>query len=321
MKYACLAVLGLGAFASAASLVAEGPPQWHPGADECTPDTTHTEIREIDDLTFVLRQNPCVDYEANLVYLLLGTQRALLIDTGAVEGAEAAPLVGLVWLALERAGKGKLPLLVAHTHGHQDHRAGDQKFSLLPNTVIAPNESAALRQVLGFKDWPNGLARIDLGGRIIDLIPTPGHHEDHIVFYDRKSEILFTGDFLLQGRLLVDDLDAYQASAQRVADFVETHPVSQVLGAHVELDVTGTAYPGGATFHPNERVRPLTSFDVRNLPAALADFNGFYSRHPNYIVVNPIHNLLALATGVVLALTLLIWMARRLWKRRRAAGS
>ncbi len=320
MKYSALAALGWCSLANATALPV-GPPQWHPGAEECTPDTTHTEIHEINDRTFVLRQNPCVDYEANLVYLLLGTQRALLMDTGAVEGAEAAPLAGLVWLALERAGAGKLPLLVVHTHGHQDHRAGDQAFSALPNTVIAPTESAALRQVLGFNDWPNGLAKIDLGGRIIDLIPTPGHHEDHIVFYDRESQILFTGDFLLQGRLLVDDLDAYHASAQRVSEFVKTHPVEQVLGAHIELDITGTAYPAGATFHPNERVRPLTTLDVHNLPAALADFNGFYSHHPNFIVVNPMHNLLALATGVVVALAFLVWLARWLWMRRRLMRS
>ena len=316
MKYVALAALGLCSLASATALPA-GPAQWHSGAEECTPDTTQTEIQEIDDRTFVLRQNPCVDYEANLVYLLVGTQRSLLIDTGAVDGTKAAPLVGLVWLALERVGAGKSQLLVAHTHGHQDHRAGDQAFSKLPNTLIAPHESAALREALGFSDWPNGLATIDLGGRIVDLIPTPGHHEDHIVFYDRKSRILFTGDFLLQGRLLVDDLDAYQASAQRVVDFVKEHPVEQVRGAHIELDITGMAYPGGATFHPNERVRPLTALDVNNLPAALADFNGFYSRHPNFIVVNPIHNLLAVVTGIIVALAFLVWLARWLWTRRR----
>jgi hypothetical protein len=32
--------------------------------------------------TIVIRQNPCVDYEANLLYLLIGTDRALLLDSG-----------------------------------------------------------------------------------------------------------------------------------------------------------------------------------------------------------------------------------------------
>jgi len=320
MKYLGLAALAWCSMASA-TILPVGPREWHPGAEECTPETTRTEIQEITDRTFVLRQNPCVDYEANLVYLLLGSKRALLIDTGAVEGAAAAPLVEWVRLALERTGEGRLSLLVVHSHGHQDHRAGDPAFAALPDTEIAPHEGDALREFLGFKDWPNSLGQIDLGDRIVDLIPTPGHHEDHIVFYDRKSQILFTGDFLLRGKLLVDDLDAYQASAQRVADFLKVHPVEQVQGAHIELDITGAAYPGGATFHPHESVRPLTTLDVHNLPAALANFNGFYSRHPNFIVVNPIHNLLALATGVIVALAFLGWLARWLWLRRRIRSS
>ena len=60
---------------------------------------------------------------------------------------------------------------------------------------------------------------------------------------------------------------------------------------------------------------------MHSLPAALADFNGFYSHHPNFIVVNPMHNLLALATGVVVALAFLVWLARRLWMRRRLMRS
>ena len=121
--------------------------------------------------------------------------------------------------------------------------------------------------------------------------------------------------------MLVQDVDAYQASAQRVADFVKTNPVSHVLGAHIELDADGKPFPSGATWHPNERVLPLTQEDVLALPAALANFNGFYSTHPNFIVVHPIHNLVALATGVIVALVMLVWITRRLWKRRRVSGT
>jgi glyoxylase-like metal-dependent hydrolase (beta-lactamase superfamily II) len=231
---------------------------------------------------------------------------------------DAERTASAVKLTLQSGGADQRPLLVAHTHGHQDHRAGDAEFAKLPGVEIAPIESEPLRKFLGFADWPNGLAQIDLGGRVVDLIPTPGHHADHIVFYDRNTRLLLTGDFLLPGRLLVDDLDAYRASAQRVADFVKAHPVDYVLGAHIELDAGGNPYPGGATFHPNERALPLLAEDALALPAALANFNGFYSRHPNFIVVNPIHNLLALAAGVIVALAFLVWMARRMWMRRRA---
>jgi hypothetical protein len=49
-----------------------------------------------------------------------------------------------------------------------------------------------------------------------------------------------------------------------------------------------------------------------------ADFNGFYSRHENFVVENPIHNLIAGAAGVIVALVLLVWALRRWWKRRRS---
>jgi hydroxyacylglutathione hydrolase len=50
-------------------------------------------------LTFILRQNPCADFEVNFIYLLVGCNKALLIDTGAVEsdatdGNDLAVIVG-----------------------------------------------------------------------------------------------------------------------------------------------------------------------------------------------------------------------------------
>lgn len=305
MKYLSPALLCLCSIASAGEILPRGPHSWHPGAEKCTPETTRTEAFGIDEHTFIFRQNPCVDSEANLVYLLLGAQSALLIDTGAVKGAAALPLVEWVRRALRTPDGTTLPLLVAHTHGHKDHRAGDQEFSALPNTVIVES--------------PRGL--IDLGDRIVTVITAPGHHPDHVVFYDLWSQSLFTGDFLLQGRLLVDDLDAYRESAQRVAAFVKSHPVEHVLGAHIELDITGKPYSSGASFHPNERTRPLTVFDVGSLPAALADFNGFYSTYPSFIVVNPMRSLIVLATGAIVVLVPLVWCVRRLWRRRRGASN
>jgi uncharacterized protein HemY len=53
------------------------------------------------------------------------------------------------------------------------------------------------------------------------------------------------------------------------------------------------------------------------LPAALEHFNGFYARYPNYILTNPIHNLVALAIIAVAVLIFLGWGVRRLLRRRR----
>lgn len=306
------------AFAHATALSPHNVP-WDPGAENCdSPDARRVEGRDFGDGVFVLRQNPCIDPEANFTYLVLGEKRALLIDTGASDGMGGGLILDHVRSILTRDREVVLPLLVAHTHGHQDHRAGDGLFVKLPNTQIAPIESGPLRQFFGFKNWPNDVVQIDLGNRIVDLIPTPGHHQDHIVFYDRKSQLLFTGDFLLPGRLLVEDIEAYRDSARRVADFAREHRVSRVLGAHLELDSEGNLYPQGSTWHPGGRPLPLDAHELASLPAALNAFNGFYSRYPNYVIGNPMHNLAALAAGILLVIVLTVWALRRLWKRRRA---
>jgi hypothetical protein len=89
-----------------------------------------------------------------------------------------------------------------------------------------------------------------------------------------------------------------------------------MLGGHIELDANGKPFSSGSTHHPNERALALTKQDLESLPAALKQFNGFYSKYPNFIIMNPIRNLLVLAAVVIIALTLLIWLGRRLWKRR-----
>ena len=89
------------------------------------------------------------------------------------------------------------------------------------------------------------------------------------------------------------------------------------------MAANGELYPGGATFHPDERALPVP-FDTARAVAlrqALQDFNGFYSRHPDYAVVDPVHNLIAFAIAAILMLTLLVWLGRRLWKRRRVSGT
>jgi len=315
---AALTILGLTTVASA------GQPldlRWSPGAEQCeTNRQPVTESRALDVSTILIRQDPCVEFEAPILYLLLGERRALLVDSGASEElAHTAALVKLVDGLRVRPDGTRLPLMVVHTHRHSDHRAGDAAFAASLEVEVAPIEGDAMRKFLKLANWPQGVSTIDLGDRIVDVIPAPGHHEDHLVFYDRRTQLLLTGDFLLPGRLLVDDLDAYEHSARRIADFVATHPVSHVLGAHIELDANGELYPHGGTLHANERDLALSADDVKGLPAALAAFNGFYSAHPNYVVENPIHNLAALAAGVLLFVVLAVWIVRRLWKRRRTS--
>ena len=102
---------------------------------------------------------------------------------------------------------------------------------------------------------------------------------------------------------------------------MNTYGTQYALGAHIEMNAAGELYASGASYHPEERALPVpfATQDAVALRQALQDFNGFYNRHANYTVVNPVHNLVALALGILVALVLVVWTVRRLIKRRRVA--
>ena len=291
---------------------------WNEGAKDCTATPQDPlQVHTYEPQTFILRQSPCASFEANFLYLLIGSDKALLIDTGAVADPKEMPLAKTILELLPDKDHKKLPLLVAHTHSHLDHRAGDPQFASLPSVQVVPTDLEGIRAFFGFTNWPNGVAHVDLGGRTVDVIPTPGHHPTHVAFYDSRTGILFSGDFLLPGRLLIEDAAAYHESALRVVEFLKTRPLTDILGGHIELNTAGQAYRFGSHYHPNEHRLELAREDLTALPAAFESFNGFYARHPNYILTNPIHNLVALAIIAVAVLIFLVWGVRRLLRRLR----
>ncbi len=294
------------------------PTQWNIGAEDCEASPQPSlEVHAYEPQTFILRQSPCANFEANFIYLLIGSDKALLIDTGAVADPKAMPLAKTILELLpDKHGK-KLPLLVAHTHRHLDHRAGDPQFTSLPSVEVVPFDLEGVRAFFGFNDWPNGIAHIDLGGRTVDVIPTPGHNETHVAFYDNRTGILFTGDFLMPARLLIEDAGAYRESALRVIEFLKTRPLTHILGGHIELNAAGRAYRFGSHYHPDEHRLELGRADLTALPAAFERFNGFYARYPNYILTNPIHNILALLSAVLLLLSVAVFGLYRFLRRRR----
>lgn len=316
---ATLVALLWGALATAAlAQPSELAVRWNEGAQDCANSPQPPlQVHRHDENTFVLRQNPCASFEGNFLYLLIGQERALLIDSGAIADPARMPLATTVMELLPRRDGARLPLLVAHTHSHRDHRAGDAQFAVLPGVEIVPPDVEGVRRHYGFDRWPEGVARLDLGGRVVHVLPAAGHNDNHVVFFDETTGLLFSGDFLLPGRVTVNDAAAFEASAQRVAAFVRDRPMSHVLGGHIELDADGQLYPMGATFHPNERRLELAKADLLALPDALADFNGFYSRHANFVITNPVRNLAALGACAVLVLALLTWMFVHLFRRRR----
>ena len=297
------------------------PAQWNVGAEDCAAASQPPlQVHAYEPQTFILRQSLCASFEGNFIYLLVGSDKALLIDTGAIADPQKMPLAKTIRELLPNKDDKKPPLLVAHTHRHSDHRAGDPQFASLPSVQIVPFELEGVRTFFGFTDWPNGIAHLDLGDRTVDVIPTPGHNETHLAFYDNKTGILFSGDFLMPARLLIQDAAAYRESALRVVDFLKTRPLTHILGAHIELNTAGHAYRFESHYHPDEHRLELTREDLTALPAAFDRFNGFYARYPNYILTNPTHNLVALAVLAVAVLILIVWGVRRLLRRRRRSA-
>jgi glyoxylase-like metal-dependent hydrolase (beta-lactamase superfamily II) len=103
------------------------------------------------------------------------------------------------------------------------------------------------------------MGRIDLGDRVIEVIPTPGSHKDGVSFYDPYCDLLFTGDLLFPGKINIGNDRDFLASLERLSDFAASKPVKWLLGGHVEMMfVPGRYYPRFATYKPYERVLEMT---------------------------------------------------------------
>jgi len=202
-----------------------------------------------------------------------------------------------------------------HTHGHLDHRSGDDQFAGDIHTEVVGTTLEDVQHHFRLNQWPEGSAQIDLGERIVDVLATPGHYPSELSYYDRQTGLFFSGDFLLPGRLLIADKSADLASAKRVAEFVAERPVTYVLGGHVELDRAGKTFLGDH-YHPDERPLQLSKDQLLQLPAVVASFNGFYGRHGEYVLESQNRVLGAAATVLVALLVAAGFGIRALLRRR-----
>jgi glyoxylase-like metal-dependent hydrolase (beta-lactamase superfamily II) len=220
--------------------------------------------------TYILRQNPCVHWEAPFTYLLFGNRGALLIDAGATADATHYPLRKTVDAIIARwcelRGKRTVPLTVVLTSGEDvAQNQGLGQFAGRPDTRVAPIVPAAMKEFHGLSaTWPNGVGTIDLGGRVIEAIPTPGTHKDGLTFYDRYNGFLYTGDLLYSGRIQIANDRDYVTSLTKLRRWSEMHPVKWVMGGHVEMMfVPGRAYPRFANNRPFEHVLQLETPSIK----------------------------------------------------------
>ncbi|OAN58470.1 MBL fold metallo-hydrolase [Sphingomonas sp. TDK1] len=265
------------------------PPAFAPWINGTAAREPETQVQAIDADTFAIRQSVKTNFEAPFLYLIFGRDRALLLDTGA-GGLKIRPTVDRL-IADWRAKQGGRPirLVVAHSHSHGDHHAGDDEFRDRPDTDVVGLKPSEVAAFFHFNGWPQGVARYDLGGRMLDILATPGHQPAHIMVYDARTRLLFSGDMLYPGRLYVplNHFDDFRASAGRLAAFARTHPIRALLGAHVEMTTTpGKDYPMEAPVHADEHPLPLAPSAIEELRAAVAKAGPVptVDRHADFIV-------------------------------------
>jgi glyoxylase-like metal-dependent hydrolase (beta-lactamase superfamily II) len=250
------------------------PKSWQTGGPNCG-ELAKWQVHEYNADFFILRESGCTHFEKPFLYLVFGNDRALLEDTGAGQVDTAAVVMDIIAQWAKKHSKETVPLVVAHSHAHGDHTAGDAQFKDKPDVQFVAAAVPEIQKAFGIERWPSDLGSLDLGGRVLDVIPLPGHNDASIAFYDRATGILLTGDSLYPGRLYVSDFPAFVASNQRLVDFTRSRTVSHILGTHIEqMRTPFMDYVRGTAYQPDEHTLELSRGDLLELNEALLKLNG-----------------------------------------------
>lgn len=191
--------------------------------------------------------------EEVISYLILGQQKAILFDTGMGISDIRAVVTQLT----------PLPITVLNSHTHNDHVSGNWQFETIysmdtdfsrqnakgsvedAQAEIAPGELCSPLpknfdpKTYRTKPWTiskyiHDGDKLDLGGRTIEILATPGHTPDSISLLDRANALLFTGDTYYPATIWLfrpeTDFDAYAKSIARLAALAPQ--VKTVIGAH-----------------------------------------------------------------------------------------
>lgn len=153
-------------------------------------------------------------WQEAISYLLLGSEKALLVDT--LQG------VGDLKSLIDQLTN--LPVIVMNTHSHYDHVSGNYQFETiygLDTPYTAENTKGHSNADIGgsmtmdtiWKNLPTDFdistyeskafeidkfmsdgEIIDIGGREIQVVFTPGHSPDSVILIDKANRMMFTGD-------------------------------------------------------------------------------------------------------------------------------
>jgi glyoxylase-like metal-dependent hydrolase (beta-lactamase superfamily II) len=183
-------------------------------------------------------------FEEVISYLIVGKRHALLFDTG----------LGVASIRKVVTRLTKLPVTVLNSHTHFDHTGGNAEFpdiwnedtpfsraSAQTHSTIYSRDALAPERICGIlpqgvrsgdyikrtwqvTHWIHDREKIDLGGRQLEVLFTPGHTPDSLSLLDRQHGLLFTGDTFYPGPIYLftpeTDFGAYGRSVARLAQLV-----------------------------------------------------------------------------------------------------
>lgn len=243
---------------------------WNHGSEDCAKNhDPAVEVFRFDADTYILRQSKCVHFEAPFIYVFFGEHTVFVQDTGATADPGRFPLYATVRNLIALRNRQEIRILVTHSHSHGDHRAADSQFRYKPGVTLVEPNANAVRQYFGFTAWPEGSVTVDLGGRLLEVVPAPGHQDEGIAVYDSRTGWLLTGDNFYPGRLYVKNWNEYRSSIARLVEFSKAHRISAVLGTHIEMSSTGKLFDAGSTFQPDEANLALAAEDLLLLEQVL----------------------------------------------------
>ncbi len=217
-------------------------------------------VAKLDERSFAIAEPRFEQHNVN--YLLVGDTRAVLFDTG--PGVrDIRPVVAAL---TDRR------VTAAFSHLHYDHIGGQPDFEsvasldhptirsrIASDGTFTPSilqHGATGRPTFRITEWWAPGARIDLGGRVLQVLSVPGHTPESLALYDTERGQLFTGDYLYRGDLFAfapgSDLVAYRDTARRLLDVVADRPELAIYGAHV---------PTGST-SPRQGLRDLERLEI-----------------------------------------------------------
>jgi hydroxyacylglutathione hydrolase len=184
-------------------------------------------------------------YQGNYSYLLLGDQRAVLFDAG-TGTRDIVPVVRALTT---------LPVTVIASHLHFDHVGALGHFDRTA-VLDVPALRARVRdsmltlgryEFMGFTqdlvpptfrvdEWWAAGTTIDLGGRTVRVLPTPGHTPTSVSLYDGQHHQLFVGDYLYPGHLYAflpgSSRSAYLATTRQLLSTLD--PTTRIYCAHMQ---------------------------------------------------------------------------------------